>query len=64
MRAAMSESEQPPGDRELRHKEYEDPHYHDEDEAGGPPSDDAERPRAPKLRKPSRKLPPPRRYED
>lgn len=47
--------------RERASKEYEDPHYHDEDEALPPEDGPAHRP----LRrgKPARKLPPRRRYE-
>jgi hypothetical protein len=56
----------PSNPRPRHHSEYEDPHYHDEDEVV--PLDDVERPEAPRLparRKPTRRPPPPRRhYED
>jgi hypothetical protein len=46
-----------------RHKEFEDPHFHDDDELV--PQDDLERPgHRPARRKPSRKLPTRRHYED
>lgn len=55
---ADSSKKQPP-----RHREFEDPHYHDDiDFEVGP--EDAETPRA-KPKKPVRKLPPPpRRFEE
>ncbi|MFO0878240.1 MAG: hypothetical protein U0840_12890 [Gemmataceae bacterium] len=49
------------------YKEYEDPHFHDEDEVTPPAVDDQPRPSAPRNPSPpSRKLPPPPRrfYED
>jgi hypothetical protein len=60
-----SETPNPPGgEKPRRHAEYEDPHYHDDDE--DVPSDDVN-PRGPRTphRKPPRR-PPPRkpRYED
>jgi hypothetical protein len=54
----------PVNPRILRSKEYEDPHYHDDDSLG---EEDTSRPRAPQqLRKPARQIPSPsrRRYED
>lgn len=51
--------------RPRRHQEYEDPHFHDEDEPV--PVDDLEPPgpRPPRRGKPQRRLPPPRRrYHD
>jgi hypothetical protein len=52
--------------RSRRHREYEDPHFHDEIEAV--PTEDAPRPPQPKIpaaRKPLRRPPPPRRrFED
>jgi hypothetical protein len=49
--------------RQYRQKEYQDPHYHDEDEVS--PVEDDRQPRGsnlPRRRKPTRKLPP-RRHD-
>lgn len=47
-------------------KEYEDPHFHDEDEVGGTVSEDTpRRSTSPPSAKPARKLPPPpRRFHE
>jgi hypothetical protein len=47
-----------------RRKEYEDPHYHDDDDIV--PADDVDHPghRPPVRRKPGRRLPPRRHYEE
>lgn len=64
----MGNSSEIPDDPKPRlHKEYEDPHYHDEDEVA--PVEDGEmrtgRPAAAAKRRPNRPPPPPRRfYED
>jgi hypothetical protein len=62
----MSDAPQPPHDSPAPHRpEYEDPHYHDEDDL---PGDDERQPgnRPIKPRKPNRRIPPPRRrhYEE
>jgi hypothetical protein len=45
-------------------REYEDPHYHDEDEIA-PVEDGEHRPTKPAgNRKPARRIPPPRRFRD
>lgn len=46
--------------------EYEDPHFHDDEEVAQPPADDVHSPPAVKPRTGPRKLPPPPRrfYED
>jgi hypothetical protein len=54
--------EQPVVPRQRLDKEYEDPHYHDEDEPL-PPDEAAFGPRVPARGKASRKLPPRHRYE-
>jgi len=56
--------EHPVEPRPERHKEFEDPHFHDDDELVT--QDDVERPghRAHAKRKTSRKLPTRRHYED
>ena len=46
-------------------KEYEDHHFHDEDEVASPPADDAHRPPTPRPHAQPRKLPPPpRRFHE
>lgn len=64
----MADSPKPQGTPRRPSKEYEDPHFHDEDdvapvpsEEGGPPSPIAKLPA-----RPPRKLPPPKRrfHED
>ena len=60
-----AETPQTPGDaKHRRHTEDEDPHYHDEDDL---PAEEGQRDtRPPAGRKPSRRVPPPRRprHED
>jgi hypothetical protein len=61
----MSEQpEHPTEPRPERNKEFEDPHFHDDEDLV--PQDDLDRPsrRPPARRKPSRKLPNRRHYED
>jgi hypothetical protein len=61
----MNETPSHPDDRrDTRRKEYEDPHYHDEDDIV--PADDVDHPghRPPARRRPNRRLPPRRHYED
>jgi hypothetical protein len=62
----MSDAPQEPHGQPVAHRpEYEDPHYHDDDELPG--DDDQPAGHRPiKPRKPSRRIPPPRRrhYED
>jgi hypothetical protein len=54
---------QEPGDaRPPRRQEYEDPHYHDDDDV--PSEDGGHKPRLPVGRKPARGIPPPRRPRD
>ena len=61
----MSEAPEPHGTPRRPSKEYEDPHFHDEDEVAAPPPDEAPRPPAPGQPKPPRKLPPPpRRFHE
>ncbi len=62
---SMADSTHPPDAPRRPAKEYEDPHFHDEDEVVPPPDDDqpsgGHRPAA----RPFRKLPPPkRRFDD
>ena len=61
----MDDSPETPDEpRPRRHQEYEDPHFHDEDEVVAP-DDGPPRPAAPGKRWPVRRPPPPRRhYED
>lgn len=58
-------SEHAPESKPRRHQEFEDPHYHD-DEGEVVPADDVQPhgPRLPMRRKPMRKLPTRRRYEE
>ena len=58
--------EQPSGPRPWPGQEFEDPHYHDDEEAGAAPPADDEHPgrHRPRPRKPPRKLPRKRRYPD
>jgi hypothetical protein len=49
--------------RERLSKEYEDPHYHDEDEPLPPDETDPTHARPPARGRSARKLPPRRRYE-
>ncbi len=61
----MSEQpEHPPVRLPERHKGFEDPHFHDDEDLV--PPDDVDRPsrRPPTRRKPRRKLPNRRHYED
>jgi hypothetical protein len=61
----MNETPNHPHDhRDPRRKEYEDPHYHDDDDIV--PADDVDHPghRPPVRRKPGRRLPPRRHYEE
>ncbi len=60
----MHDRENIPKARPHRDKEYEEYHFHDDDEVI--PADDAEthRPRVPGQHKPKRRPPPRRRYED
>ncbi len=61
----MSEQpEYPTEPRPERHKEFEDPHFPDDDDLV--PQDDVDRPghHPPARRKPKRKLPTQRHYED
>ena len=64
----MAELPEPQGAPRRPSKEYEDPHFHDEDEVAAPPPDESPRPPSPSQPRtaPARKLPPrPRRfYED
>ncbi len=63
MKAMSEHPEHPIDPRPERHKEFEDPHFHDEDELV--PQDDLDRPgHRPHRRKSSRKLPNRRHYED
>jgi hypothetical protein len=64
----MAEAPHPQDTPRRPPKEYEDPHFPDDDEVAQPPADDGHRPAAPQRpagRSP-RKLPPPRRrfHED
>ncbi len=60
----MHDRENIPKDRPHRDKEYEEFQFHDDDEVI--PADDVEarKPRVPGQRKPNRRPPPRRRYED
>ena len=59
----MNESSETPADpRPRAHKEYEDPHFHDDDEIA-PVDDDQPRGLRPPPRRPVRR-PPPRRYSE
>jgi hypothetical protein len=63
----MAEAPHPQGTPRRPAKEYEDPHFHDDDEVAQPPAEDGQRPAAPAqpTARPSRKLPPPkRRFQD
>jgi hypothetical protein len=62
---AMTEPTDPQAPRSRIEKEYEDPHYHD-DEGDVVPADDVtpHGPRPPLKRTPARKLPPRRHYEE
>jgi hypothetical protein len=62
----MSDPTHSPKEPRPRHgKEYEDPHYHDDDVGVTGDEDGPRLTRAPGSRKPNRRLPPPRpRYED
>ena len=64
----MAEPSQPQGTPRRPAKEYEDPHFHDDDEVAQPPAEEGHRPPA-TPRSPGRsprKLPPPKRrfHED
>lgn len=53
-----------PGDRQRWKKEYEDPHFHDDADFEQPSDSQVDKPRQPPSRKPSRRMPPPRRRFD
>jgi hypothetical protein len=55
--------EEPVAPRQRLDREYEDPHYHDEDEPLPPDEASSSGHRLPGRRKSSRKLPPRHRYE-
>ena len=58
----MAESHHPQGTPRRPATEYEDPHFHDDDEVAQPPAEDGLR--SPAIRPPGqspRKLPPPKR---
>jgi hypothetical protein len=60
----MPEAPEPQGTPRRPYKEYEDPHFHDEDEVTSSPNDETPRPALPR-RPPPRKLPPPpRRFHE
>jgi hypothetical protein len=59
----MSETPETPGDPKVRlTKEYEDPHFHDDDEVA-PVEDNERRPLRPTSRRKA-PLPPPRRFQE
>jgi hypothetical protein len=60
----MHDAENIPKPRPHRDEEYQDSHFHDDDEVI--PADDTgpRRPRFPKQRKPNRRPPPRRHYEE
>ena len=64
----MADVEGPQEPRQRHVQSFEDPHYHDEDEAPPPVDDPESRPltRPPARGKPSRRIPPPPRrfYEE
>ncbi len=64
----MAEAPHPEGAPRRPAREYEDPHFHDDDEVAQPPAEDGQRPViTPRpASRPSRKLPPPKRrfHED
>jgi hypothetical protein len=60
----MNEPTNPPADpRHEPHKEYEDHHFHDEDEIVPADDEQPRGPRPPGRRRPARR-PPPRRYPE
>jgi hypothetical protein len=64
----MSDSSEAPNEpKKFRHKEYQDAHYHDDEEVAQPPEDDRQGPRktpAKNSRFPSRRPIPRRHFED